>query len=125
MARKASGAGNNTHHLTKDELFAELSASVGEFKLPGGGVITLQSVPLRHINKLQGIDENTETHEALKRICLLGIREPSLDAADLDRMDESKPGLVNEIATMIMNLSGMSGDKASAFLTPIQPSKGS
>ena len=124
MARKAGGAG--TKHLTKDELFDKLSVRTEEFELPGGaGTITLQSVPLRHIRNLTGVDAEMETNEALKRICLVGIRDPELAPEDLDRLDDSNAGAVNVIANRIMELSGMMGDGAAAFLGTTPPPKDS
>jgi hypothetical protein len=123
MARNTSGAGKN-HRLTKDELLERLSVRTEEFELPAGaGTIIIQGVPLRHLSVIQGVDENTDTHEALKRICLIGIKEPALGPEDLERLDESSVGTVNFIASRIVELSGMSGDKASAFLPTTQPSK--
>lgn len=126
MARKAGGAGTNSHHLTKEELLERLSVRTEEFELPAGaGTITLQSVPLRHIRNIQGVDEKMETHEALKRICLIGIRDPELSPEDLEALDDCNAGAVNMIANRIMELSGMLGDAAAAFLPPARPSKDS
>ncbi len=122
MAAKAGGAGN--HHLTKEELLQQLSVRTEEFALPAGaGTITLQGVPLRLIQNIQGVDENLDTHEALKRICLIGIREPELSPEDLEALDNSSAGAVNAIANAIMELSAMVGDRAQRFLTPVQEPK--
>ena len=128
MARRTGGAGKNgtSHQLTKDELLARLACRTEQFELaPGVGVITLQSIPLNQLNAVRSLSEDTEPHDVLKRICLIGVLDPELGPEDLEAFDTFSAGAIDQIATRIMELSGLMGDRAAAFLQSDPTSKDS
>lgn len=126
--RTAAGGQRNgtSHQLTKEELLARLACRTEEFELaPGVGTIILQSIPLNQLNAVRSLDEDTEPHDVLKRICLIGVRDPELGVEDLEAFDQFSAGAIDQIATRIMELSGLMGDRAAAFLHNIPNSKDS
>ncbi len=107
MAKSGSGAAVKGH-LTKDELLAKLRRREKPFELPGGGVIRIQGLSVDDFKAVRSMgEEETEGSDLFKRVCLLGIVEPELSAAELEALGESDLGAVTAIANEIMQLSGM------------------
>ncbi len=124
MAKQGSGAAVKGH-LTKDELLAKLRRREKPFELPGGGVIRIQGLSVNDFSAVRSMgDEETESSDLFKRVCLLGIVEPELSAADLEALGDSDLGAVTAIANAIMQLSGMLEEGAAAdFSAAVQNGK--
>ncbi len=110
------GAGGAKTHLTKDELLEKLRRREKHLDLPGGlGSICIQGLSVDDFSAVRSMgEEETESADLFKRVCLLGIVDPELSADDLEALGKSDLGAVTAIANEIMQLSGMmdSGDAA-------------
>lgn len=126
MANKGAG-GAVKGNLTKDELLAKLRRREKQFSLPAGGSIRIQGLSVNDFSAVRSMgEEETESSDLFKRVCLLGIVEPELSADDLEALGSSDLGAVTAIATAIMQLSGMLEEgKAADFTAAIQSGKGS
>jgi len=122
MEKKAGGVRTR---LTKDQLLAALKTRREEFELAGVGTIIIESISVDRYAAAQGDLGEMSSTDALKRICLLGVVEPTLAPDDLEALGKADVGLVNEIANRIMRLSGLIGGDTSRFLTPTKEQKGS
>lgn len=119
MARQAGGARN---YLTREQLLERMRADEADFEVVGGGVIRLRGLdPKDGLAALQS--DVVSDQDRVLRICLAGISEPQMSPADLEALSASSLGSVNEIANRILELSGLSGEKVRAFLSPTRPSK--
>lgn len=121
------GRENGITHLTKDELFEAVKTREEDFQLPSGGIIRLRGVDVNDgLDAIRGAGGETGLADRMKRICLLGIIVPKLDAADLERLGEGSAGVVDKIAIRIMAISGLLDDEdVSGFLPKTQESKAS
>ena len=115
----------NGHRLTKAELLEQMSEQRETFTLPGGGTIVLRSLGTREgVEHFGTTTTDSQTiAERTRKICLLGIVEPPLEPEDLEALETARFGALNQIATKILELTGIVGDGAANFLTPIPTSK--
>lgn len=124
---KAAGAGGSTKqkYLTKEELLDQMQEQRATYELPGGGLIQLRSLDVKTGLDFFGTQtsDNQAISDRTKKICLLGIVEPELSLEDLEALERARFGAVNQIATKVLELSGMAGTAAADFLTPIPTSK--
>ena len=134
MARQgAGGATKPKQFLTKDELLAKLRRREKQLDLPesvGGGRFRIQGLAVDDFKAVRSMgDEETESSDLFKRVCMLGIIEPELTVDDLEALGESDLGAVTAIANEIMRLSGMLADDveggADGFFGATRNGKGS
>ncbi len=133
MARNSGGAGSKKRatskgkkRLTRDELLERLAPRTEEYQLPdeaGGGTIVLRGLSgSQAFDELKGIEGESDL-ERVKRLLLLGIKEPELALEDLNALGESSAGLLEDIGNHINKLSGFSMPGLDAFLALIQQQK--
>ncbi len=133
MARNSGGAGSKKRatskgkkRLTRDELLERLAPRTEEYQLPdeaGGGTIVLRGLSgSKAFDELRGIEGESDL-DRVKRLLLLGIKEPELALEDLNALGESSAGLLEDIGNHINTLSGFSMPGLDAFLALIQQQK--
>ena len=133
MAKQGAGGATNKSNqfLTKDELLDALRRHEKPLDLPkslGGGSLRIQGLSVDDFKAVREMgDEETESSDLFKRVCLLGILEPELTASDLEALGKSDLGAVTAIANEILRLSGMLGGdgegSAAAFFGATQNGK--
>ena len=122
MATTGRGATNG--RLSKDQLFEALAVREQDYTLPTGGTIRIRGLSAKDGMAVAGRDEEEDALARVKRVCRMGIVDPVLDDADLDRLDEMSSNVVSDIAMAILRLSGLTG-QAEDFSEPTPASKAS
>jgi hypothetical protein len=116
MAKEAGGARISKPRLTKDQLLDALRTRRQEYELDGVGTIIIEGISVDRFAAVQGDVGDMSTSDALKRICLLGVVEPTLSPEDLEALGAADVGTINELSNAILQVSGLLGDKVARFL---------
>jgi len=110
MAKGAGGVRESKPRLTKDQLLDLLSVRQQEYEIDGLGTVLVQGVAVNRYEQIQAVDDDPNSMDSVKRICLIGLIEPELTAEDLDALAEKDAGRLAALSNVILDLSGLRKD---------------
>lgn len=114
MEETGSGASDEGRvYASKEALKVQLTVQEEDYELPDGSFIRLQGLPVDEgMAAMQGEGDETSSAERMKRVCLLGIKEPELGPEDYEDLASMSVGLTVNIVDAIMRLSGLKLDNS-------------
>lgn len=98
-----------SNFINKSDFFAAITGQPVEWDCPDVGLISVRSLTMVEAGQLR--TKVKDDYEALLGAVMLGMVNPKLDEADLDLLQQAKPGAVSAIGQKILVLSGMKQDE--------------
>ena len=112
MEQKASGGGNKVTetkevtYLESKDLLSGIAITEEDFEIEGVGTVRLRGLTAKQgVEGLRGMDKDPMMR--FQKIILMGVLRPKMTDADLALLADGKIGVVQSLATKIMDMSGM------------------
>ena len=112
MVKAASGGGTDVTateevtYLESKDLLLGIAITEEDFEIDGVGIVRLRGLTAKQgVEGLRGMDKDPMMR--FQKIILMGVVRPQMTDADLALLADGKIGVVQNLATKIMEMSGM------------------